>query len=131
MKKIIYSILLCSLSVVANLSQAQSTNDNGTIIRLNQNVNWDDDNLEIDPTSTGEQGNCIYGIITEQGVLTIDAENYCSNAYVIIYKDEDLINRSFAIDPLFTISLSPYGTGNYTIVLITDTGECYEGSFVL
>ena len=26
MKKIIYSILLCTLSVVANLSQAQSTN---------------------------------------------------------------------------------------------------------
>ena len=32
MKKIIYSILLCSLSVVANLSQAQSTNDNGTTL---------------------------------------------------------------------------------------------------
>ena len=82
-------------------------------------------------TSTGKKAVYSEQKVREKDVVFLSKKPCSSLEKLLDFKDEDLINRSFAIDPLFTISLSPYGTGNYTIVLITDTGECYEGSFVL
>lgn len=100
-------------------------------------VNDEDDDSHkptIDPFSINLK--CIEGTILNNEYITLNFRGFNDSRFKLyIITDHQLVTQQLLSVDNYTsthyIDLSSFVSGHYTIILISDTGECYEGSFVL
>lgn len=74
--------------------------------------------------SLTEPDETIYGILTPDGVLTIDLTPVANDgAYITVYSEGEMVDYIYAADSV-DIDFNEYGNeGNYTVVIVPISGD--------
>lgn len=98
-----------------------------------KSVNWGDDTGIINKFSLTESDGILYGILTPDGVLTIDLAPVANDgAYITVYNEGEIVYYIYAADSV-DIDFNEYGgEGNYTVTvtLMSESTE-YIANIVL
>ncbi len=125
MKKNIRIFLACIMLVIPFTGTiAFPKNPSNRNIVFIRSVNWGDDTGIINKFSLTEPDETIYGILTPDGVLTIDLTPVANDgAYITVYSEGEMVYYIYAADSV-DIDFNEYGgEGNYTVVIVPISGD--------
>lgn len=114
---------MCMYAITAFAAPASGNNVRNIVFKQNVNNN-DDDQLSIGKYSLTEPDETLYGLLSSDGVLTVELVSVIDNgAYITLYKDGEVADYLYAQDSV-SLDFNEYGgTGHYTVIITSVSGD--------
>lgn len=123
LKSVICTVIMCIFATTAFAAPASGKNVRNIVFKQNVNNN-DDDQLSIEKYSLTEPDETLYGLLSSDGVLTVELVPVIDDgAYITLYKDGEVADYLYAQDSV-SLDFNEYGgTGHYTVIITSVSGD--------